>query len=112
MKIGRIQIRRMTDEIILDESTDRVYKTIKEEYYRRTHEDIEDGINDYRIRVGVDYTTGELVVYIGRVAGTSDDGEIKVTCEHRFKRSELGVSMCDFLCFATSYNAYGAGQIL
>lgn len=102
----------MTDETILDEATDRVYEMIKEEYYRRTHEDIEDGINDYRVRVGVDYTTGELMVYIGRVTSTPVDGEIKVTCEHKFKRSELGVNMCDFLCFATSYNAYGAEQII
>lgn len=112
MKIGRIQIRRMTDEITLDEATDRVYKAIKEEYYRRTHEDIEDGINDYRVRVGVDYTTGELVVYISRVVSTSDDEEVKVTRERRFKRSDLGVSLRDFLCFAVSYNAYGVGQIL
>lgn len=112
MKIGRIQIRRITDEIILDEATDRVYKMIKDEYYRRTHDDIEDGINDYRVRVGVDYETGELVVYVGYVASTSDNGEVKVTNERRFRRSDLGVSLRDFLCFATSYNAYGAGQIL
>lgn len=112
MKIGRIQIRRMTDETILDEVTDRVYDVIREKYRQQTTKDIADGVNNYRVRVGIDYVTGELVVYIGYVASTSDDGGVNVTNEYKFKRSELGVSLRDFLCFATSYNAYGAGQIL
>lgn len=112
MKIGRVQIRWMTDEVILGEVTDRVYDVIKERYRRQTTEDLESGVDDYRVRVGVDYTTGELVVYVGRVVRTSDNGEVKVTNERKFKRSELGVSLRDFLCFATSYNAYGAGHIL
>lgn len=112
MKIGRIQIRWMTDEIILDEATDRVYNILREKYRRKTTKDIDDGVNDYRVRVGVDYTTGELVVYVGYVASTSDDGGVNVTNERRFRRSDLGVSLRDFLCFATSYNAYGVGQIL